>query len=346
MHKNWYENPICTIDSALLEIAKARQLQLIKPPRSLGRLEEIGIKLAAIQASQQPSIDYPWISIFVGDHGIATDNNISAFPQIVTTEMLRQLAHGGAAISILSKLWNAKLEVINVGTIKTVNLAGVQDARVGAGTCNFLINSAMTVDQLNNALEVGRSAADRAAYYKSQLFIGGEMGIGNTTSASAITCAILKIPANNIVGPGTGISSNNIKNKIHIVEMGLAKYKSCNPIFILQAMGGFEIAALVGAYIRCGQLGLPILIDGFITTTAALVAFKLQPNILDWLFYSHYSTEPGHRYILEVLGAKPLINLEMCLGEASGAAVALPIMKAAAALHTNMLTFTEAGVSQ
>ena len=346
MTHHWFENPVATLDTATLAAARERQMQLTKPPGSLGRLEELGITLAAMQGTQQPHVDKIWISVFAGDHGIVAEG-VSAFPQVVTAEMVRNFARGGAAISVLAREWNARLEVVNVGTAQPLeDLPGVLDARVGPGTANFVHEPAMTTEQLHEALAAGHDAAERAAIGGAQLFIGGEMGIGNTTSAAASACALLGLPAAQLAGPGTGLDAAGVHHKALVIEQALARHRSDQPLTALQRLGGFEIAALAGAYLRCGQLGLPALVDGFITTTAALTAVRLRPELAVWLLYSHCSAEPGHRRLLEVLEVKPLLELGMRLGEGSGAAVAMPILRAAAALHAHMATFAEAGVSQ
>ncbi|MBK8181433.1 MAG: nicotinate-nucleotide--dimethylbenzimidazole phosphoribosyltransferase [Candidatus Competibacteraceae bacterium] len=346
MSQQWYGNPICSPYQAVLAAARERQAQLTKPPGSLGRLEEIGIALAAMQGSQQPRVDHIWISVFAGDHGV-TAEGISAFPQVVTAEMVRNFARGGAAISVLAEEWKARLEVVNVGTVQALeDLPGVVEARVGPGTVNFVNGPAMTIEQLEEALMAGHDAAGRAAINGAHLFIGGEMGIGNTTSASAVACSLLAWPASQLAGPGTGLDAAGITRKAHVIERGLTLHRSDQPLVALQRLGGFEIAALAGAYLRCGQLGIPALVDGFIATTAALVAVRLRPELAAWLFYGHCSAEPGHRHLLKTLDVKPLLELGMRLGEGSGAAAAMPLLRAAAVLHARMATFAEAGVSQ
>ncbi len=345
MSRHWFDQPIATPDTAVEVAARERQTQLTKPPGSLGRLEELGITLAAMQGTQYPHINKLWITVFAGDHGIVTEG-ISAFPQAVTAEMVRNFSRGGAAISVLAREWNARLDVVNVGTVQPLeNLPGVLDARVGPGTTNFLHEPAMTGEQLYEALIVGHDAAERAAIDGAQIFIGGEMGIGNTTSATAVTCSILGLPAAQLAGPGTGLDAAGVVHKGLIIEQALARHRDPRPLITLQRLGGFEIVALTGAYLRCGQLGLPVLVDGFITTAAALAAVRLRPELAAWLFYAHCSAEPGHHHLLEALEAKPLLTLGMRLGEGSGAAVAVPILRAAAALHAGMATFAEAGVS-
>jgi nicotinate-nucleotide--dimethylbenzimidazole phosphoribosyltransferase len=291
-------------------------------------------------------MDKPWITVFAGDHGVVAES-VSAFPQVVTAEMVRNFARGGAAISVLAREWDARLEVINVGTAQPLEeLPGVVEARVGPGTANFVHEPAMTVDQLHEALTAGHDAAERAAINGARLFIGGEMGIGNTTSAAAIACSLLGLPAAQLAGPGTGLDAAGVSRKALVIERAVAHHRSDQPLIALQRLGGFEIAALAGAYLRCGQMGLPALVDGFITTTAALVAVRLRPELAAWLFYSHRSAEPGHRRLLDALEAQPLLDLGMRLGEGSGAAIAMPILRAAAALHAGMATFAEAGVSR
>ncbi|MFO1372031.1 MAG: nicotinate-nucleotide--dimethylbenzimidazole phosphoribosyltransferase [Candidatus Competibacteraceae bacterium] len=346
MTHHWFEEPISTLDAATLAAARERQTQLTKPPGSLGRLEELGITLAAMQGSQQPRMDKIWISVFAGDHGVVAEG-VSAFPQVVTAEMVRNFARGGAAISVLAQEWGARLEVVNVGTVQSLEeLPGVLEIRVGTGTANFVYEPAMTDAQMHEALAAGRTAAERAAIGGAHLFIGGEMGIGNTTSATAIACALLSLPATQLAGPGTGLDATGVSHKAQVIERALARHSGNQPFTVLQQFGGFEIVALVGAYLRCAQLGVPALVDGFITTAAALAALRLRPELAAWLFYSHCSAEPGHRRLLDVLEAKPLLELGMRLGEGSGAAVALPILRAAAALHSRMATFAEARVSQ
>ncbi len=346
MTRYWFDDPIPALDAAVLAAARARQLQLTKPPGSLGRLEELGVTLAAMQGQQHPQLNKVWISVFAGDHGVVAEG-VSAFPQVVTAEMVRNFARGGAAISVLAREWNARLEVVNVGTVQPLDdLPGVLDARIGPGTANFVHEPAMSLEQLHDALAAGREAAERAAIGGARLFIGGEMGIGNTTSAAAVACSLLGLPAAQLAGPGTGLDADGVAHKSLVIERALAKQRSDQPLVALQRLGGFEIAALTGVYLRCAQLNLPALVDGFITTAAALVAVRFRPELADWLFYSHCSAEPGHRRLLQALEARPLLDLGMRLGEGSGAAVAMPLLRAAAALHARMATFAEAGVSQ
>jgi len=343
--RDWWQAPIPSLDNDSVTAAQARQSELTKPPGSLGRLEELGIVLAAMQGTQRPSLERVTILIFAADHGVATES-VSAFPQAVTAQMVRNFAQGGAAISVLARLWQAHLQVINVGTLEPLEpLPNVLDRRIGPGTANFLQQPALQPEQLTQALTIGRDTVDNAAEAGTQLLIGGEMGIGNSTAAAALGCALLNDSARTLAGPGTGLDETGVDHKITVIKAALTLHAARQPLEALQRLGGFEIAALVGAYLRSGQLGIPALVDGFIATAAALTAVRLRPELAAWLLYSHCSSEPGHQRLLQALQAHPLLDLQLRLGEASGAAVALPLLRAAAALHSEMATFAEAQVS-
>jgi len=347
MSLNWLDKPIAVISEQAIQQANERQLQLTKPPGSLGKLEELAIKFSAIQKTQQPQIKNVQISIFAADHGIANEN-VSAFPQVVTTEMIKNFSRGGAAISVLAKELNAKLEVIDLGTVVDAGeLDGVISNRIASSTENFAQQAAMTEEQLIKALDAGAAAVQRAIESGANIFIGGDMGIANTTSATAMACAYLNKAAIDLAGPGTGLDKKGVSHKASVIEQALKKHHaaSLNSLEVLRFFGGFEIAALTGSYILAAQQGLPVIIDGFIATAAALAAVKIKPGCDAWFIYAHQSHEPGHRIILEALNAEPLVNMNMRLGEASGAAVVVPLLRQACALHANMATFTEAGVS-
>jgi nicotinate-nucleotide--dimethylbenzimidazole phosphoribosyltransferase len=346
LDQHWLQDPIPPLDAEFLTAARARQRQLTKPPGSLGRLEELGVLLAAMQRTQQPALDKVQVLIFAADHGVAVEG-VSAYPQAVTAQMVRNFVRGGAAINVLARLAGIDLRVINLGTVEALeDLPQVRDCRLGAGTANFLHQPAMRQEQLMQALTEGRAAVEQAAAAGAQLIIGGEMGIGNSTVAAALGCALLNCPARALAGPGTGLDAAGIRRKIGVIEAALRRHPTREPLEILKRLGGFELAALVGAYVRGGQLGVPLLVDGFITTTAALMAVRLRPELAAWLLYSHRSAEPGHQRLLQVLHAQPLLDLHMRLGEGSGAAAALPLLRAAAALHGTMATFAEAGVAE
>jgi len=343
----WLETPAHPIDQAILAAAQARQGQLTKPPGSLGYLEQIAIRLAAMQGDQQPDLSRVRITVFAADHGIA-DEGVSAFPQAVTGQMIANFAHGGAAISVLARNLGATLEVVDVGSkTDSAALPGVIVNKAGEGTANFRRQPAMSEAQLTAALQAGRDAVARALKDDAQLFIGGEMGIANTSAATAVACALLGKSALEIAGPGTGLDAAGVVRKAKVIDDALALHRPAltSPLAILRHVGGFEIAALAGAYIASAQSGLPVLVDGFIASSAALLALRIRPDVADWLFFGHASAEPGHVHLMQALNARPLLNLGLRLGEGSGAAAALPILRLAAALHGQMATFAEAGVA-
>jgi nicotinate-nucleotide--dimethylbenzimidazole phosphoribosyltransferase len=343
----WLTQPSKSADRTQLQIALARQAQLTKPPGSLGALEDIAVRLASLQGCERPALDRVRIAVFAGDHGVA-EEGVSAFPQSVTVEMVRNFARGGAAINVLARSLGASLEVVNVGTVTDPGeLPGVLQHRIAPGTANFCRAPAMTQGQLAQALAAGKAAAERARVDDIQMFIGGEMGIGNTTAASALAAALLRQPAAELVGRGTGLDDPGVRRKARVVEQALALHAAelRDAVAILRCLGGLEIAALTGAYLRCAQLGIPVLVDGFISSVAALQATHILPAASTWFFYAHQSAEAGHARILSHLRARPLLHLDMRLGEASGAAVALPLLRLAVALHNNMASFSEAGVS-
>ncbi len=344
---DWLEKPVRNINNEYLVAAEQRQNTLTKPPGSLGRMEEVAVQLAAMQATDKPEINNIQIAVFAADHGIA-EENVSAFPQVVTLEMVKNFAQGGAAISVLAKQLAANLEVINLGTVSEYeDMPGVVMQRIAPGTQNFSKQAAMSRSQLLEALNAGKEAVYRARENAAQLFIGGDMGIANTTSATAIACALLNEKAEKLAGPGTGLDKQGVSHKASVIEKSLAlhQHKMKTPVDILQCVGGFEIAALTGAYLSCAQNGLPVVIDGFISSVAALVAIKINPQARQWMFFSHASAEPGHAMVIQAMQAKPLLDMNMRLGEASGAAILVPLMRLACALQNNMATFEQASVS-
>ena len=348
MSEQWWQQGCQALDRPARNTAEARQQQLTKPAGSLGQLEQLAIELAAMQGSQRPQVDRLWISIFAGDHGVVAEG-VSAFPQAVTGQMLRNFVNGGAAISILAKQLGATLEVIDLGTVLPLEpLRGVRHLHLGEGTQNFVQGPAMTAAQLLQALAAGQASVQRAGEAGSQLFIGGEMGIGNTTAATAMACLLLECPAQELVGPGTGLDSAGVAHKAKVIEAALALHRPAisDPIDILQRLGGFEIAALSGAYLACAQRGITALVDGFICSVAALMAVRLNPACRDWLLFAHSGAEPGHQRVLKALQAEPLLDLGLRLGEGSGAALAVPLLQLACSLHNDMATFAEASVAE
>lgn len=347
MTQPWWSAPCQPFDTAALEQARARQRQLTKPAGSLGQLEGLAVHLAGLQGCERPSVEQVCIAIFAGDHGVV-EEGVSAYPQAVTGQMLHNFVGGGAAISVLARELGASLEVVDLGTIDLgLALPGVHHLRLGAGTANFARQPAMTDAQLQAALGAGRDSALRAAGQGARLFIGGEMGIGNTTAAAAVASTLLGCQARELSGPGTGLDPVGVRHKAEVIERALVLHglRADDPLQALGCVGGFEIAALAGAYLACAQQGVAVLVDGFICSVAALVAVRLNPQCRPWLLFAHQGAEPGHRAVLEALEASPLLALGLRLGEGSGAALAVPLMRLACALHGQMATFAEAAVA-
>lgn len=372
--KKWYNEPVKKIDHNMHQKARAYQAVLTKPAGSLGRLETIAEDFCAWQSTLKPTLNNIKVAVFAGDHGVA-EQGVSAFPQAVTVQMITNFLEGGAAISVLSRDLNAGFTVLNMGTAFPIPDNYVQHPQlvnvdIAKGTSDFSSVAAMTESQLDLALNAGRdfiikeglddsidknTAATMASTAmasttstKIDLFVGGEMGIGNTTSASAIYAALLSLPTKEVVGVGTGVDAEGLFRKQAVIEKALKchKEKLHDPYEILRCLGGLEIAGLVGSYITCAQKRIPVLVDGFICTAAALIAVKMNPGVRDWLLFSHQSAEVAHYKALQFLQAEPLLQLGLRLGEGSGAALAVPLLRSALSLHNNMATFAEASVSQ
>lgn len=342
----WYLQAVAAPSAAQRNQALLRQEQLTKPPGSLGVLEHCAVELAAMQGRAQPVLQRVTIVVFAADHGVAAEG-VSAFPQAVTAEMVRNFSSGGAAIAVLARELEAAFQVVNVGTVAALPpLPQVLDKRLAAGTGNLRREPAMTAPVCEQALLVGCDVVDVAG--PLDLFIGGEMGIANTTAAAALACALMPAQPQEMVGRGTGVDTRGVALKAQVIAdaLHLHALHLHAPISVLQHLGGLEIAALTGAYIRCAQRGVPVLVDGFICTAAALAAVAINPAVKPWLLFSHCSAERGHRALIEHLGVRPLLDLDLRLGEGSGAAVALPLLRLACALHNQMASFDSAGVSR
>ena len=346
MSEAFWQQPLPMISDEHLQRALARQGRLTKPPGSLGRLETLACTLCAQQYRDEPAVDRVYIAVFAADHGIAAEG-VSAFPREVTAQMVANFAAGGAAISVLARELDAGLEVINMGVATPVPQApGVISEWLAPGTGNIAVEPAMTAAQAEQALNAGDRCAARAAEAGAKLFVGGDMGIGNTTSATAVAAVLLNAAVEDLVGPGTGLDSAGMAHKVSRIEQALHRHGGDpDPLTVLASLGGFEIAALAGAMIGSVRRGIPVLVDGFIVSAAALVAVHLRPELRPWLQFSHQSEEPGHAYLLRAMEAEPVLDLAMRLGEGSGAAVAVPVLRSACALHNGMATFDEAGVS-
>jgi len=344
----WLTKPINKLLDADIQQAQKHQNQLTKPQGSLGVLESIAVTIAALQKKQHPCVNQAQIFIYAADHGIAQEN-VSAFPQAVTAEMVKNFSAGGAAICVLSHQHGLPLQVINLGLVSELpDLMAVEKHIIAAGTKNFLQHQAMNDEQLLKAFNVAKNKVEQAKSDGCELIIAGEMGIANTTSAAALVCALEGIAPEVITGTGTGLDDNGVKHKVDIIKASLKNHDNHlkTPLDILQSLGGFEIAALTATYIRCAQQGIVILVDGFICSVAALFAVRINPQCKSWLIFSHQSAEQGHKKVLEIMGVKPLLEFNMRLGEASGAALAYPLIRSACLLHTDMASFASADVSE
>lgn len=344
----WLNEPCRPIDHQTEAAARARQDRLTKPQGSLGRLEEMAIRLAGMQGTLFPAVDPVRILQFVSDHGVALEG-VSRFPREVTLQMLYNIARGGAAVSVMAEAIGATMEIFDLGIATDPGpVPNVRSARLGPGTGNIAREPAMSEEQLVQALTIGREAVERAVDEGARLLICGEMGIGNTTPATALACALLDLDPARLTGPGTGLAPEGVAHKARVIARALALHvrPEHGPLELLRRLGGFDIAATAGAFIRAAQLGLPILVDGFIITSAALVAVRIHPAVRDWMLFAHGSAEPGHRLMLEALDADPYLDLKMRLGEATGGAALVPLLRMACIVHQRMATFDEAGVSE
>lgn len=342
----WYLQPAKIFDADMKKQAEAYQLTLTKPAGSLGRLEQIATLFSAYQSTLKPRIKNIDIVIMAADHGVA-EEGVSAFPQSVTAEMIKNFASGGAAIAVLARQLFADLTVVNMGTVAPLApVDGVLDRRIAAGTANFCRQPAMTAGQLQQAMRVGQEVVVNAMTNNAQLFIGGEMGIANTTAAACVAARLLGKTPQQLAGPGTGVNGAQLEHKTRVIERALALHATNDAEEVLRTFGGFEIAGLAGAYIACAQAGIPVLLDGYIATAAALAAVQINPSIKPWLVASHCSAEPAHAMMLEALDIVHLLDLDMRLGEGSGAAITVPLLQSACLLQSQMASFSGAGVSE
>lgn len=337
------------VDVKAGDAARARQLQLTKPPGSLGRLEDLACWFAARLGSPVPAPPRCEIFVFAADHGVAA-RGVSAFPQSVTGQMVGNFARGGAAINVLASLEECRIEVIDVGVASDEpSAAGVRNERVRAGTRDLASESAMTTEELRRALAVGARYAQAAVAREARLLIAGDMGIANSTAAACLICAFTGATPEFVVGRGTGVDDAGLARKVEVVRIALARVAKAgarDASRTLAELGGLEIAAIAGFYLEAARLGVPVMLDGYISTAAALAAAAIEPGVVNWMLASHRSAEAGHSIALQSLKLEPLLDMRMRLGEGTGAALTLPIVRAALALHARMATFGEAGVSE
>jgi len=335
------------IDPQWIESASKRQLELTKPPGSLGRLEDVANRYAAIRESFQLTVSRSRIVLFAADHGVCSEG-VSAYPQEVTAQMVLNFLRGGAAINAFARSGGIELKVVDIGVAAPLpQSSDLISRRVARGTRNFCEQPAMTELEMTAALETGIELASDSAMAGCDLLGFGEMGIGNTTSASAIAAALRGESVAAVVGCGAGADDACMARKRSAIERALALHASSlgDPLGILRCIGGLEIAGMCGFCLGAAAHRVPVVTDGFIATAAAALAVSLSPTLAGYLFASHRSAEPGHAHFLTLLKQEPLLDLGMRLGEGTGAALAIKLIQAAVAAFSQMATFAAAGVS-
>jgi nicotinate-nucleotide--dimethylbenzimidazole phosphoribosyltransferase len=340
------------LDPEELKQARAHLDKLTKPLGSLGRLEDIAARFVAIRKGNPGWPLNKAAYVFAGDHGVVAEG-VSAYPKEVTRQMVLNFLEGGAAINVLATLHHAELTIVDVGVDADFgDIPGLLQRKVRSGTRNMVHEPAMTEEEMLSALQVGLELATGAHEKQQTLIAVGEMGIGNTTSASVIAAVLTRQPPALVTGEGTGLEKRAHEHKIGVVDAVLQKHfgqdlriSDAQPFEILRRVGGLEIAAMVGLFLGAARYQIAVITDGFISTVAAALAYAVAPPVKQYLFAGHCSKEPGHRFLLEYLGLDPVLTLEMRLGEGTGAVLAMPIIESAVRLYTDMATFASAGVS-
>lgn len=344
------------VNRDLYKIAEERLDNLTKPPKSLGRLEEFAKRLVAITENKNPILDKKVIFTFAGDHGV-TEEGVSAYPKEVTAQMVFNFIRGGAGINVLARHAGADVVVVDIGVdYDFENMGAINELkgqsefiskRVVRGTKNFLKGPAMTRQEAIRCLEVGIEIANGYAGKGYKIFGTGDMGIGNTTPSSAIASLLTGKPVAEVTGKGTGITDESLKRKISVIERGI-KLNNPDPndaIDVLSKVGGAEIGGIAGLVIGAAANRIPVVIDGFISTAGALIAYSIEPRTRDYMFAAHNSVEIGHKAMLDRIGLRPILDLDLRLGEGTGAALAMLIIEAGLKIYKEMATFGEAGVS-
>lgn len=326
--------------------ARERLDQLTKPPGSLGRLEDIAAHVARVQRTDRPVVSRKLVLLMAGDHGVVAEG-VTPYPQEVTWQMVANIAADGAAINQIARSVGAEVWVYDVGVARDLDVPGVRAAKVAAGTSNMALGAAMTREECSAAALVGIEAARAAAAEGYALLGTGEMGIGNSTAAAALTAAYAGVEPELVVGPGTGLDASGVTRKAEVVRRALAvnAVDGLDPLGVLAAVGGLEIAALAGVMIGAALAEVCVVADGFISGSAMLAALALCPDVRHYAMPSHISAEPGHRVMFEHLDMQPILDLDMRLGEGTGAALAMAVIDAACQCLTGMATFSEAEVS-
>jgi nicotinate-nucleotide--dimethylbenzimidazole phosphoribosyltransferase len=327
--------------------AKERQAMLTKPTGSLGRLEQLSIQITGIQGRPISQIKQKAVIVMSADHGVAA-RGTSAYPQEVTAQMVLNFLHGGAGINVISRQVGARVIIVDMGVaVKLEATPGLLSRRIAAGTQDMSRGPAMTVAQARQALETGIEIVTAEIKKGLDIVATGDMGIGNTTASSAICAIMTGKTIAEVTGRGTGLDDKQLQQKIRIINEAIAfnKPESAKPLEVLAKVGGFEIGGLAGVILGAAAHRVPVVIDGFISGAAALIAAGLCPRSKDYMIAGHCSVEPGHKLLLQYLGLKPLLDLEMRLGEGTGAALAMSIIETSTHILNEMATFAEAGVS-
>ncbi|OEK08711.1 nicotinate-nucleotide--dimethylbenzimidazole phosphoribosyltransferase [Flavivirga aquatica] len=335
------------IKNKTLEKALQQKINLkTKPLGALGMLEDLALKIGCIQNSETPKIDNPTIVVFAGDHGIATKEEVNPFPQEVTSQMVYNFVNGGAAINVFSKTNDVALKIVDAGVNhKFPKSLNIINKKVAFGTKNYQDEPAMTLEQYNDAIKKAGDIISKI-HSKGCNTIGfGEMGISNTSSASLLMGHFIKTPIIDCIGSGTGLYADGINKKAQILSKVFNKYNPKTPQEALATFGGFEIVMLCGAILKAAELKMTVVIDGFIVTAALLAAEAINTNVLDYCVFAHNSNEQGHIKMLEFLNVKPLLSLGLRLGEGTGAALAIPLLRASVNFLNDMASFESAGVS-
>lgn len=341
-------NRIKPVNPDLLLQAQIRLDNKTKPPGSLGRLEEFARRMAAISGIEVPDLSKKVVFTFAGDHGVV-EEGVSLYPKEVTPQMVFNFLAGGAAVNVLARHSGAEVRVVDVGVdFDFGNTPGMLHRKVARGTRNFTRGAAMTREEMVAALQVGIELADQCRAEGVGLVGTGEMGIGNTTPSSAIIAVISGLSVRELTHRGTGIGDAALVNKIRVIEEGVALNKPDpqDPLDVLAKVGGLEIAAIAGLVLGCAANSIPVVIDGFISTAGALIASELHPSVRDYIFAAHQSVEIGHRFMLERIGVRPILDLDFRLGEGTGAALAMGLIEAGVKVMKEMATFEQAGVTK
>jgi nicotinate-nucleotide--dimethylbenzimidazole phosphoribosyltransferase len=339
---------IVPVRREFVEKAQARLDDLTKPVGSLGKLEEFALRLVAIRENTMPVLEKKVVFTFAGDHGIAAEG-VSAYPSEVTPQMVLNFLNGGAAINVLARHAGAENVVVDIGVNYDFGGApGLVNRKVMRGTRNMMREPAMTRSEAEQCLGVGIDLASEYAKKGYHLFCTGDMGIGNTTPSAAIAAVLTGRPVADVTGRGTGISDAGLKQKIAAIEESIRLHKPDpnDAIDVLAKVGGTEIGGIAGLILGAAAHRIPVVIDGFISTAGALVAYTIEPNTRDYMFAGHNSVEPGHRAMLAKMGLEAILDLNLRLGEGTGAVLAMFIIEGGLKIYREMATFSEAGVSE